>query len=460
MAIKTDEHSESIAIKDILNIVLFVLSAIGTLVLVVYDRPFSLRISAGTSILVFSSFAVLYLFLYQFRTEVLQVARKIFFILMMILIMLIVVKIISKTGSQRLILIVPFALIPVVMRTFFDARLAIFILLTTLMLASLMVEEPFEMMITNFLSGMSAIFTLTFQYRRAKLLFTALVVMMTYTIVHGGFVLISGTNILEDLPLIAANSVLVLLSYPIILIFEQRFLFLSDNTLLELSDTRNPLLVKLASEAPGSFQHSLQVANIAEEAAMAIGANVLMVRAGALYHDIGKIANAEYFIENQTDSFSPHSKLTPVESSKLIIAHVRKGVVLAKNFKLPVQIIDFIRTHHGTTVAYFFFKQYTDQNPALPPESRNFTYPGPKPFSRETAIVMMADAVEASSRTLGNVNEESISELVERIVYIQEQDGQYSDAPLTYRDISEIKAAFVKRLLNIYHPRIMYPERN
>jgi putative nucleotidyltransferase with HDIG domain len=409
---------------------------------------------------VFSSFAVLYLFLYQFRREVLQVARKIFFILMMVMIMLIVVKIISKSGSQRLILLVPFAIIPVVMRTFFDARLAIFILLTTLMLASLMVEEPFEMLITNFLSGMSAIFTLSFQYRRAKLLFTSLAVMVSYTIVHGGFVMITGANIIEDIPLIAANSAFVLLSYPVILIFEQRFLFLSDNTLLELSDTRNPLLVKLASEAPGSFQHSLQVANIAEEAARAIRANVLLVRAGSLYHDIGKIANSEYYIENQLDSYSPHSKLTPLESSKLIISHVRKGVVLAKNYKLPVQIIDFIKTHHGTSVAYFFYKQYADQNPSFQAESKNFMYPGPKPVSRETAIVMMADAVEAASRSLGNYNEDSISEMVERIIYIQEQDGQYSDAPLTYRDISEIKSAFVKRLVNIYHPRIIYPERN
>ena len=257
----------------------------------------------------------------------------------------------------------------------------------------------------------------------------------------------------------AGNGVLVLISYPVIFIFEKKFLFLSDTTLLELADINQPLLRKLAVEAPGSFQHSLQVANLAEEAARITGANLLLVRTGALYHDIGKIANPKYFIENQTEEISPHDDLNPLDSARMIINHVKNGVILAKNFKLPVQIIDFIRTHHGTTVAYYFFKKFTDLYPWDTSKESEFTYPGPKPFSRETAIIMMADAVEASSRSLKKHTEDSISELVERIIYIQEQDGQFSEIPLTFKDISDIKDAFKKRLQNIHHVRIAYPER-
>jgi len=255
------------------------------------------------------------------------------------------------------------------------------------------------------------------------------------------------------------NGILVLLSYPLIFLFEKNFYFLSDTTLLELSDYNQPLLRRLAEEAPGSFQHSRLVANLAEEAARVIGANLLLVRTGALYHDIGKIAYPDYFIENQLDGSSPHDKLDPLASTKVIINHVRNGVVLAKNFKVPEQIIDFIQTHHGTTVAYYFYKKYVDQHPEDKEKKKDFTYPGPRPSTRETAIVMMADAVEAASRTLDKYTEEAINELVERVVYLQEQDDQLSNAPLTFRDITDIKSTFKKRLLNIYHSRIAYPER-
>jgi hypothetical protein len=331
------------------------------------------------------------------------------------------------------------------------------------MLSGFMVSDPFEFIFMSFISGMVAIFTLTNIYRRFKLFLTAGVVILSYSVLYLGLSLMINGNVdkvkLSEFYLFAGNGLLVLISYPIIFVFEKRFLFLSDVTLLELADTNQPLLRKLAEEAPGSFQHSLQVSNLAEEAARTIGANLLLVRAGALYHDIGKIANPKYFIENQIDGISPHDNLDPAESAKLIINHVRNGVVLAKNFKLPVQIIDFIRTHHGTTVAYFFFKKYTELHPWDTGRENEFTYPGPRPFSKETALVMMADAVEASSRSLVKYTEESISELVERIVYLQEQDGQFTDIPLTFKDISDIKSAFKKRLSNIYHVRVVYPER-
>ncbi len=185
-----------------------------------------------------------------------------------------------------------------------------------------------------------------------------------------------------------------------------------------------------------------------------------MVRTGALYHDIGKVANPNFYIENQVDGASPHESLNPRESARIIINHVNNGVTLARNFKLPVQIIDFIRTHHGTTVAYYFFKKFTDLYPGDAGKEKDFAYPGPKPFTKETAVVMMADAVEASSRSLTKFSEETISELVERIIYIQEQDGQYSDVPLTFKDISDIKDSLKRRLSNIYHVRVAYPERD
>jgi putative nucleotidyltransferase with HDIG domain len=331
------------------------------------------------------------------------------------------------------------------------------------MLAGFMVPESFVLIFMSFISGMVAIFTLTNIYKRTRLLFTAFMVFLTYSILYFGTTLMFNGNIANiewsTFIIFAGNGILVLISFPLIFLFENKFLLLSDTTLLEIADTSQPLLRKLAEEAPGSFQHSLQVANLAEEAARVTGSNMLLVKTGALYHDIGKIANPKYFIENQVEGISLHNDLDPMESSKLIINHVRNGVNLAKNYKVPIQIIDFIRTHHGTTVSYFFYKKYLDQHTGTTGVEKEFAYPGPKPFSKETAVVMMADAVEASSRSLDNYTEESISELVERILYIQEQDGQYAGAPLTFKNISDIKDVFKKRLSNIYHVRIAYPER-
>jgi putative nucleotidyltransferase with HDIG domain len=267
---------------------------------------------------------------------------------------------------------------------------------------------------------------------------------------------LNGIN-LNDILWFIGNGILIFSGYPIIAAFEKRFYFLSDSTMLELSDSNHPLLRRLSEEAPGSYQHSLQVANLAEAAARTVGANVLLARTGSLYHDIGKINYPGYFIENQLSENNPHLDLNPAESSKLILNHVDEGVILARKYKLPVQIIDFIRTHHGTTKAYYFYKKYLEMGNKASGIEDYFTYKGPKPFSREMAIVMMADAVEAASRTLDRYTDESISELVERIIIMQEQEEQFSDAPLTFRDISEIKAVFKKRLSNIYHSRIAYP---
>jgi putative nucleotidyltransferase with HDIG domain len=450
--------------KYLINLFFFILSILIITAIWPHQSGDNLIKYAGSFILISSCYLVLYLFLSHFRSEVLGVKRKTLFIILTILSFIILTRIVISLPDQNLLFLVPFAIIPIIIRTFYDARLALFILLITIMLAGFMVSDPFEFAFKSFISGMAAIFTLSNIYRRGKFFFSALIVFISYSVLLIGITLMNEGNFKNidgtDFILFAGNSILVLISYPLIFIFEKNFLFLSDATLLELADTNQPLLRKLAEEAPGSFQHSLQVANLAEEAARITGANLLLVRTGALYHDIGKIGNPAYYIENQINDLSPHDNINPDESARVIINHIRSGVVLAKNFKVPIQIIDFIRTHHGTSIAYFFYKKYSDLNPWDTSREKDFTYPGPKPFSKETAIVMMADAVEASSRSLVDYTEKSIDELVERIIYLQEQDGQFTDVPLTFKMISDIKSVFKKRLFNIYHLRIAYPERD
>lgn len=450
--------------KHFINFVLFLMSIIVIVAIWPGGEEDNLFTILGSLILVSSCYLVLYLFLSHFRSEILEVSRKTFFIIFIILAFVVMTRIVVDMPDRNILYLIPFALIPIVIRTFYDARLALFILLVTIMLAGLIVPDQFIFVFSSFVAGVVAIFSLSNIYRRGRLFFAALMVFICYSVLYTGISLMQKGTFTDfnwsEYKWFLGNGILVLISYPLIFFFEKNFYFLSDTTLLELSDYNQPLLRRLADEAPGSFQHSRQVANLAEEAARVIGANLLLVRTGALYHDIGKIAYPDYFIENKIDGVSPHDNMDPLASSKVIINHVKNGVILAKNFKVPVQIIDFIQTHHGTTVAYYFYKKYVDNHPSEKSRQKEFTYPGPKPFSKETAIVMMADAVEASSRTLDKYTDESISELVERILYLQEQDDQFSNAPLTFKDITDIKTTFKRRLLNIYHSRIVYPERD
>lgn len=416
----------------------------------------------GRLILVTACYLALYLFMYHHRREVLSSIQRTFFIILIILLFVVITRMVIYLPNE-IVFLIPFAIIPIVIRTFYDSRIALFVHLVAIMLAGFIVSNPFEFVFISYIAGAIALFSLTNIYRRAKLFFTALMVFLTYSVVYFGMGIMQEGSIADmdwkNYSWFAGNGVLLLLSYPLIFVFEKTFRFISDATLFELSDTNQPLLRKLADEAPGSFQHSLQVANLAEEAAREIGANHLLARTGAMYHDIGKTAKPEFFVENQTEGFSPHDNLDPLKSSKVITGHVNEGVELAKKYKLPTPLIDFIQTHHGTTVAYYFYKKFLDRNPKNSNMEKEFAYSGPKPFSKETAIVMMADAVEASSRSLANYSEENLNELVERIIYIQEQDGQFAETPLTYKDISHIKSVFIKRLSNIYHARITYPER-
>jgi cyclic-di-AMP phosphodiesterase PgpH len=444
------------------NLVFFILASIGAVILWPHPES-SIVLIAGSLVISAACFLVIFLFLANFNPDVLKIPAKTLFILLLILSFLMLVRLALSYPDRNLLPAIPFALVPVIICTFYDPRLATFILLFTVILASFFMADPFEFAFINYISGLMAVFTMASSNRKRRYMSTAFVVAVSYSVLFTSMTLMTDGNLAEisgsEYLLFAGNGLLVLFSYPIIYIFEKRFKFLSDATLLELSDTNQPLLRKLADEAPGSFQHSLQVANLAEEAARVAGANPLLARAGALYHDIGKIAGPGYYAENQKNGESPHEDLDPLASARIIIDHVRAGMVLARNFRLPSQLIDFIETHHGTSVAYYFFKKYTDKHSWDISKEREFAYPGPKPFSRETAIVMMADAIEASSRSLEHWTDENISELVERIILLQEQDGQYSEVPFTYKDISDIKATFKKRLSTMYHVRISYPER-
>jgi putative nucleotidyltransferase with HDIG domain len=314
----------------------------------------------------------------------------------------------------------------------------------------------------NFLAGLVGVFSLRSYYKRGILFYTATFVFATYALIYILLTIlqegdISQINWITVLWLLG-NGLLILTVYPLVFVFERIFGFLSDATLFELSDTNQPLLRMLAEKAPGTFQHSMQVANLAEEAIMKVGGNSLLVRAGALYHDIGKMENPDYYIENQHEGINPHDELDFRSSAQVIIDHVVLGVEIGKKHKLPRKILEFISTHHGTSTVQYFYRSFIHANPDEEVDISEFTYPGPKPTAKEHAILMMADSVEAASRTLKAYTPGTISDLVEGIVKHQADEAQFSEAELTYADISIAKEIFKNRLSNIYHSRIEYPE--
>jgi putative nucleotidyltransferase with HDIG domain len=415
----------------------------------------------GQIIFVFAAIFVLYLFLYHFRFEILQDSSKTVFILLLVILMVSVSSITVKLRPDTLY-IIPFAILPIIIRSFYDARLALFIHIITVMLIGFFVPNGFEFVFLNFIAGIVAIFSLTSLSRRGKLFLSSALVVVSYVFVYIGISITQEGNIegvdWVNVGYFGINGALVLASYPLIFVFEKTFGFLSDVTLMELSDTNQPLLRRLSEQAPGTFQHSLQVASLAETAAYQIGGNTLLVRTGALYHDIGKMENPIYFIENQDTDFNPHQQLEFRESAKLIINHVKKGVEYASRYKLPGPIVDFIRTHHGTTKVHYFYKKYLQEFNEDEVDESEFTYPGPKPFSKEMAALMMADAVEAASRSYNNLDEKTINNLVDNIIDSQLNGGQFENVDITFREITIIRGIFKKKLQNFYHARIKYPK--
>ncbi len=416
----------------------------------------------GQGIIIGSLLLLLLVFLLSFRKEVYFNNLKFSFIYFLIITVVGISSIIIRKELVALY-VVPFALLPIILKTFYDARLALFVHIVCILMVGFMAPNGFEFIFLNFISGSVAIISLTSLYRRGKLFNTAFFVIVTYCVVYLGILLMQGIELSDQLPwqnfiYFGASGFLLLMAYPLIFVFEKVFGFLSDITLMELSDTNQTLLRKLNEKAPGTFQHSLQVANLAEEAAYRIGANSLLVRTGALYHDIGKMYNPMYFIENLSTEKNPHDNLAFEESARIIIDHIYKGIEIGRRNHLPEQIIDFIRTHHGNTTVQFFYKSFKKQYPDNEVDKSKFTYPGPIPFSREMALVMMADSVEAASRSLREITPQSISDLVDNIIYYQMVNDQYNNSAITYKEIITVKGIFKRKLMNIYHVRVEYPQ--
>jgi len=414
----------------------------------------------GQIILVSATFIMLYLFLYHFRREIYMDNTHTIFILLLVTLFIVLAKLTLQTSIISFYFI-PFVILPIIIRTFFDSRLALFIHFILLMLVGFLAPNSFEFIFLNFSAGVVAIFSMTNAYRRNILFLTSGFVFITYSLLYFGLGIIQEGDLhkIEWINFVwfAGNSALILLSYPLLYIFEKTFRFLSDATLFELADTNQILLRELSEKAPGTFQHSLQVANLSEEACREIGGNPLLVRTAALYHDIGKMKDPAYFIENQSGGSNPHDYKSFEESAAIIIGHVSHGIEIARKHKLPEPLINFIKTHHGTTKVQYFYRSFLKNFPEEPIDDSKFSYPGPKPFSKEMGVLMMADSVEAASRSIKSVDHNSIHELVEKIVKTQFKDGQFEEAPITLAEINKVKNILKTRLGNIYHIRIEYP---
>ncbi|MFD1630946.1 HD family phosphohydrolase [Pseudopedobacter beijingensis] len=404
---------------------------------------------------------LLMVFLYLFRKDIFYDNRQISLILVVIIGMLVFLSWAIKIKLPS-VYYIPYCIVPVIIRILFDTRLALNIHLLVVLIAGFFVPNSFEFAFLQITAGMVAIYSIKNLVRREQFLISSLLILLNYIVAYLGISLIrEGTFAALDwmkfTPFII-SVLLSLLAYPLIYLFEKMFGITSDITLMELTNTNTSLLRELAFKAPGTFQHSLQVANLAESAIFKIGGNALLVRAGALYHDIGKIENPQFFIENQIKGLNPHDKLSYEDSAQIIIKHVPNGVELARRNNLPEVIIDFIRTHHGNSRVDYFYQSFLKNFPEKLIDENIFRYPGPIPFSKETAVLMLADSVEAASRSLKEPDAESINNLVERIIDYKLEQNQLNDSNITLKEIETIKLIFKTMLMGIYHVRIDYPE--
>lgn len=425
------------------------------------DNFFNRNISLYGQILVVA-FVFLFLFLAikLVNPELLKESKSINMILVMMLLMILPSFVVLK-HAPTMIYLMPLTILPMLLVTFFDSRIAIYIQTLTLIIISLAVPNSFQFFVIQFLTSLFAIFILANKMSRSKYFFTSAIVFVVYVIMRITMALIFDGGMenvgWNEIGVFAMNALFTMLTLPLIFLFERVFGFVTYMTLLELSNTNSPLLRKLSSEAPGTFQHVMQVADLCEEALFAIGGNMLLARTGAMYHDIGKIKNPLFFTENQHGKYNLHEDMSYYESSQIIINHVIDGIEICRKYHLPEQIIDFVRTHHGTRRTEYFYQMELRENPGEEINEADFRYHGPIPFSKETAVLMMADSVEAASRSLQDKTEESISKLVDGIIDAQTKDNQFINTNLTFRDITTIKKVFKKKLMNIYHVRIAYP---
>lgn len=424
------------------------------------DDESSVWILIGYSILIFLTFSLLLLFLHKYRLAIYENNRKLTFIFFNIVFVILVTTILMGYNTV-LIFAAPLCILPLIIKTFFDARLGLFAHLLTVLLIGFIVPNSFEFVFLQIVAGIVTIQSIDQLYRRANLFISVGQIVLVYLIAYIAFTIIQeGTFLKIDLltiGLFMLNGLLMLFVQPLIYIYEKLFGLISDVSLLELSDTNSKLLKELSDQAPGTFHHSLQVANLAEAAANEIGANTLLVRVGALYHDIGKLKQPKYFSENQIASESPHNALTPKQSAQIIINHVLDGIAIAQKNKLPDRVIDFIRTHHGDSTVYYFYKKQLELDPDNT-HIEDFQYPGPRPFSKETAILMMADAVEAASKSLKFPDIEQLEHFIEKIVTSKMNALQFNNSNITLSEIETVKKVLLRKLINVYQLRIEYPE--
>lgn len=418
------------------------------------------HVFAGQTLLVLICMTMLMLFLRQLRKDIYSDNRKITLLFLLILFTVFIYTYVLKSGEISLYL-VPVCILPIVVRTFFDTRMALFTYVITVLVLGSVAPNSYEFVFAQIVAGMVTIFSVKNMRKRSHAFFAVLMIFISYLLSYIAIEIVHEGNITninwQNAGWLLGNVLLVLFAYPLIYFLEKIFNITSDISLVELADSNNSLLRELSIKAPGTFQHSLQVANLAEAAIFRIGGNALLMRVGALYHDIGKMEMPLYFIENQTTQVNPHDELAFEESASIIISHVIKGIEKARKNNIPDLVIDFIRTHHGTSLVQYFYESFLKNYPDKIVDENMFHYPGPKPFSKETAVLMMADSVEAASRSLQVHDAISISKLVDSIIENQIEQGQFDNCPITFRDITEVKKIFKKMLGSIYHVRVEYP---
>ena len=425
----------------------------------------SLTSFIGVGIYIAILVALFGLYLYTYRRKLLDNLRHILFFTILMALVIATAFLVLRYASVGIIFLIPFTWVPIITRVFYDSRTAIFVHIITIFIISVAAPAPYIFILVQVITGIIAVISLRDMTQRAQLAQTALFVVLVYSLVYtAATMLVTGSIVNVEYRYyfyFAINAVLVICSYGLIFLFEKTFGLVSNITLVELTNVNSNLMLEFAEKAPGTFQHSLQVSNLATEAAKRIGAKVLLVRTGALYHDIGKMAHPEYFIENQS-GINPLQSMPYVEAAKVIINHVEEGERIARKHHLPELIVHFIRSHHGTSVTRYFYNSAVNAaknegKTAADVNKDDYTYPGPKPSTKEAAILMMADAIEARSRSLNELTEQSISQMVDQMIDLQVADGQFSDTVLSFKDLEDIRAVFKQKLIEINHHRITYP---
>ena len=429
------------------------------------DRRFSDNYSLfgqllGQIMLAAMALTALYLFLLNTRHTILDDNRKVTFVLVVIMLISALTALVVRVNDAW-VLLVPICIVPILMRVFFDMRAALYIHLTTVIILASLVPNSYEFIFYQLVTGIMCIITVRDLERLSRFFVLSAVIFVSYSLIYTFGVLSQESNLqLIDINrylVFFLNAAFTLIAYPLIYLFEKLFGMTTSLTLMELSSTSHPALRELSRRAPGTFQHSMQVANLAEDLVSELGGNALLAKVGALYHDIGKMKNPIYFTENQLSGFNPHSELDYAESARIITSHVTDGLALARRYHLPAEVQDFIRTHHGTTYTGYFYAKERERHPDGNFDVSLFRYPGPRPYSRETAVVMIVDTVEAACRSLKVHTKENTDQMIDQLIDSKVQAGQLDNSPLTYGDIARIRHILKTKMMSIYHVRVEYP---